>query len=160
MRAWSRIRFAPVSLQVKVTGPPPSGSYCLPLRSLSSFIGYREPGPASYKENIPKKKTFRDWSDSLGAPSLLPPLTFPFASTGEFLWTFSLANHFPPACVRNRVICICYVGHSAVPAVATFVSLSFAYSCVHILELCLVLLTPGFKNLKSIGFALHLAYSG
>ena len=26
----------------------------MPLRSLSNFIGYREPGPASYKENIPK----------------------------------------------------------------------------------------------------------
>ena len=26
-----------------------------PHRSLSNFIGYREPGPASYKENIPKK---------------------------------------------------------------------------------------------------------
>ena len=30
----------------------------MPLRSLSNFIGYREPGPASYKENIPK--TFRN----------------------------------------------------------------------------------------------------
>ena len=78
------------SFGLKTSSPPGQGGS--PLRSLSNFIGYREPGPAYNKENIPK--TFRGTPPSYRLLGSIPYSPSPQISSAPPLVCYPFCTPF------------------------------------------------------------------